>query len=634
MTDRKQFRDLAEPSALHDAIDDLDIAAGTESVPLAEAGSRVVAERVDAGIDVPGFDRSTKDGYAVRARDTFDASEGDPVELSLVGTIEAGDPPDITVSTGEAVSIATGASIPRGADAVVPVERTTRESDEEDDIVSIRTGVAPGDNVMYSGEDVAVGDRAVGPGTVLTPRDVGLLAALGVESVPVVERPTVGIVSTGDELVRPGEPIDDERGQIYDLNTYATAAAVRAAGGRPEIFAHVEDDYDRMFDTLESAGERCDLVLSSGSTSASASDVLYRVIEDHGTLDLHGVAVKPGRPTIVGHIAETPYVGLPGNPVSALSIFRSFVASAIREAAGRPSESAPTLDGRMAAPKRYSEGRTYLLPVAVIEDADGDILVYPVDKGSGAITSLTEADGVVEMPPETEYLEAGGSVTVDLFSADTRPPTVLGIGESDPLFNRLLDRIDGPRYLPHGSREGRRRLRDGVPDFALLAEADAAAVSGETIGRFSREWGFIVSPGNPEGVAEPVDLLDVESFCNLSEASGLRSAFDSTLETIAEERDTTRAELAGGIDGYGWAVSGIRSPARRVAEGEATAGLGLRYAATELDVDFVPIGTQTLSVVAADERVEKEGMRRLRTVLETDSGELAPSMAGYDVSTD
>ena len=628
MSQRKQFRDLASPAALAAAIEDLDLDPEPETVGLLAADGRVVAERVDAGIDVPGFDRSTKDGYAVRAADTFEATENDPFEAAILETVEAGEAPTEHVTEGTAVSVATGGVVPPGADAVVPVERTSRV---EDDRVSIRTAIAPGDNVMHSGDDVAAGDRAIGPGTVLTTRDVGLLAALGVDSVPVRGKPVVGIVSTGDELVRPGEPRDDARGQIYDLNTYALAAAVRSAGGHPEVVEHIADDYEKMHRTLEAVGERCDLVLSSGSTSASDADVLYRVVEEHGSLDLHGVAVKPGRPTIVGEIADTAYIGLPGNPVSALSIFRSFVAPAISAAAGRPAASAPTVDGEMAAGVRYSEGRTYLLPVAIIEDAAGEVLVYPVDKGSGAITSLTEADGVVEMAPETERLAPGQAVTVDLFSTDTRPPTVLGIGEADPLLARLLDHVDGPRYLSHGSAEGRRRLRDGVPDFALVTEADAEAVDGDRLGSFTREWGLVVPDGNPEGVEGLADLQRVEAFVNVASGMGLRTAFDDALASHAEDTGQSVEAVTDGIAGYERTVKGIRSPAQRVADGKADAGLGLHTAVQSHDVDFVPVGSQRLVVLGAPERQGKSGLATVESVLSGAGAALAAEMAGYEL---
>jgi putative molybdopterin biosynthesis protein len=631
MSERKQFRELAEPSALEATIADLDLDPGVERVDLLEADGRVVAERIEAGIDVPGFDRSTMDGYAVRAADTFGAAENDPYVAPIVDVVEAGERPETTVESGTVASVATGATVPPGADAVVPVERTSRIEDEDGDRVSIRTAVAPGENVMHSGDDVAAGDRAMGPGTVLTTRDVGLLAALGEDTVPVRGKPTVGIVSTGDELVRPGEPRNDERGQIYDLNTYALAAAVRSAGGEPEVVPLIEDDYDRMQKTLEEVGERCDLVLSSGSTSASDADVLYRVVEDHGRLDLHGVAVKPGRPTIVGEIAGAAYVGLPGNPVSALSIFRAFVVPAIRSAAGRPPETDPTIEGEMAASVRYSEGRTYLLPVAVIEDAAGEVLVYPVDKGSGAITSLTEADGVVEMAPETERLTEGRQVTVNLFSANTRPPTVLGIGESDPLVARLLDRVDGPRYLPHGSGEGRRRLRDGIADFAVVTEADAAAVEGDHIGTFAREWGIVVPSGNPDGIAGVGDLAHVDRFVNVADGIGLRTAFDDALADFADETGRTIEEVIDRIAGYERTVRGIRSPAQRVADEGADAGLGLRLAAETHDVDFVPVDTQSLVVLAATARRGKAGLEAFESVLESETRRLIEETSGYEL---
>ncbi len=632
MSERKQFRDLVEPSALHEAIRSLDMSAGIESVDLLEADGRVVAERIEATIDVPGFDRSTKDGYAVRARDTFDASEANPFEAPLSGEIEAGEKPDIPVEEGGVVGVATGASIPPGADAVVPVERTTRLEDGQDERVSIRTAVAPGDNIMHAGDDVAAGDRALGPGTVLTTRDIGLLAALGTETVPVYKRPTVGIVSTGDELVRPGDPRDDERGQIYDLNTYAIAAAVRAAGGEPEVVPHIADDYERMRETLESVGERCELVLSSGSTSASDADVLYRVVEDHGELDLHGVAVKPGRPTIVGAIANTPYIGLPGNPVSALSIFRTFVAPAVSDAGGRPPEAVPSIDGRMAAGKRYAEGRTYLLPVAVIEDGSGDLLVYPVDKGSGAITSLTEADGIVRMEPETERLEEGQSVTVDLFADDTRPPSVLGIGDADPLLARVLDHVEGPRYLSHGSQEGRRRFRDGISDFAVLTPQDSTAVDGDHLGSITREWGLVVPAGNPDDISGIADLEAAGSFVNLVNGTGLRAAFDGAISAVAEDTDQSAVDLESSIDGYERTVNGIRSPAQRVANGTAAVGLGLRFTADRLTLGFVPIGEQSLELIVNPDRRSKAGVRALESVLAEKAPSIATDLSGYTVN--
>ncbi|WP_254769224.1 molybdopterin biosynthesis protein [Salinilacihabitans rarus] len=615
--DRKEFRDLASPADAREAIRALSLGAGTERVPLAEARGRVLAERIDADLDVPGFDRASLDGYALRARDTFGADEADPADLAVVGEVHAGEEPSLDVGDGEAVEISTGAVMPPGADAMVPVERT----DLDDGRVRVRTSVAPGDNVMFAGADVAAGERALGPGTRLTPREVGLLSALGVEEVPVRARPRVGIVSTGDELVRPGEKLRSERGEIYDVNSYSIAAGVEDAGGEAVLYPHAGDDREEMERLLREAADECDLVLSSGSTSASAVDVIYRVIEERGELLLHGVSVKPGKPMLVGRLDDSAYVGLPGYPVSAMMVFRTFVAPAIRGAAGLPEPAAATVAGRMAIQARSEQGRHRLLPVGLLADGDGGTLVYPVDKGSGATTTLAEADGVVEVDAGTDYLEAGESVDVALFSADVRPPTLFGVGEDDPTLNRLLDRLGNPRYLPVGSRPALRRLREGVPDVAVVAGPLDRAVEGAKLGGWSREWGLVVPADDPDGIGGLADLVERDlRFVNRTTDSGLRTSLGNAVAELADERDTERRALVAAIDGFDLGLRAHESPARRVLAGEADAGLGLRETADRLDLGFVPLGEQRVRVLANPERREKPGVRELAAALDEVGG--------------
>ncbi|QWC20151.1 molybdopterin biosynthesis protein [Halorubrum sp. 2020YC2] len=641
MSDRKEFRDLATPEAAREAIASLDLSPAPEAVPLREARGRVLAERVDASIDVPGFDRASMDGYAVRARDTFGADEADPVELDLVGAVHAGAAPDVTVEPGTCAEISTGAVMPEGADAVVMVERTDEVGGSDDagddpSRIAVRTSVAPGDHVMTAGTDIAAGARALGPGTRLTPREIGLLSALGVDEVPVEGRPRVGIVSTGDELVRPGEELDPERGEIYDVNSTTIAAGVEEAGGEPVLYPHAGDDYDEMERLLRRAADECDLVCSSGSTSASAVDVIYRVIEARGELLLHGVAVKPGKPMLVGRLdrtgdsgpdgdrpGESAYIGLPGYPVSALTIFRTFVAPAIREAAGRPEPATATVEGRMGVGERYGEGRMRLMPVGLLDLADGDRpLVYPVDKGSGATTSLVEADGVVAVDPDTEYLDAGETVSVDLFSPDVRPPTLLGVGEDDPALNRLLDRLDDPRYLAVGSREGLRRLRDGVPDVAVTAGPTDRDADAEELGGWSREWGLVVPEGNPDGVTGLADLVDRDlRFRNRPTVSGLRRSLDAALDDVAGDRDADRRALAERIDGYERTAKAFESPVRAVVAGDADAGLGLRETADRLGCGFVSLGEQSVVVRAASDRADRGPVAALAAELAGEGSE-------------
>jgi putative molybdopterin biosynthesis protein len=651
MSDRKEFRDLAPPEAAREAIASLDLSPAPETVPLREARGRVLAERADAAIDVPGFDRASMDGYAVRARDTFGADEADPAELDLVGAVHAGAAPDVAVEPGTCAEISTGAVMPDGADAVVMVERTDEvagddEADgsaaaaDEPSGIAVRTSVAPGDHVMTAGTDIAAGARALGPGTRLTPREIGLLSALGVDEVPVEGRPRVGIVSTGDELVRPGEDLDPSRGEIYDVNSTTIAAGVEEAGGEPVLYPHAGDDYEEMERLLRRAADECDLALSSGSTSASAVDVIYRVIEARGDLLLHGVAVKPGKPMLIGRLdrtegaddsrgSESAYVGLPGYPVSALTIFRTFVAPAIREAAGQPEPATATVEGKMGVAERYAEGRLRLMPVGLLDlgadAADDDRpLVYPVDKGSGATTSLVEADGVVAVDPDTEYLDVGETVSVDLFSPDVRPPTLLGVGEDDPALNRLLDRLDAPRYLAVGSREGLRRLRDGVPDAAVTAGPTDRDVDAENLGGWTREWGLVVPAGNPDGVTGLGDLVDGDlRFRNRPTVSGLRRSLDAALDGLADGRDADRRELAERIDGYERTAKAFESPVRAVVGGDADAGLGLRETAERLGCGFVPLGEQSVVVRAAPDRVDREPVAELSAALGDDEREAA-----------
>jgi putative molybdopterin biosynthesis protein len=629
VSDRKEFRDLATPEDAHAAIASLDLSPETETVALSDANGRILAERVDAELDVPGFDRASMDGYAVRARDTFGADEADPAVLEQIGTVHAGEEPDVTVESGTCAEISTGAVMPDGADAVVMVERT----DEVEEGIAVRTSLAPGDHVMLAGADIAAGARALGPGTELTPREIGLLSALGVDEVPVRGTPRVGIVSTGDELVRPGDDLHSERGQIYDVNSYTVAAGVAEAGGEPVLYPHAGDDYEEMERLLVQASEECDLVLSSGSTSASAVDVIYRVIEERGELLLHGVAVKPGKPMLVGRLdgesgSRSAYVGLPGYPVSALTIFRTFVAPAIREAAGRPEPATATVTGQMAVRERYGEGRLRLMPVGLVEDEAGETLVYPVDKGSGATTSLVEADGVVAVHPDTEYLAEGEDVEVQLFSPEVRPPSVFGVGEDDPLLSRLLDRLDRPRYLPVGSREGLRRLRNGVPDMAVVAGPQEREVETVELGGWTREWGLVVSAGNPEDVTGLADLVDRDlRFVNRDTNSGLRTSLGTAVAELAEERGTTRHDLVEAIDGFELTVKAVESPARKVEAGDAEVGLGLRATADRLGLGFVPLGEQSVVVHANPDRVEKVGVRAVAAAMDG-AGDLADSLTG------
>ncbi|MCX2819467.1 molybdopterin biosynthesis protein [Haladaptatus sp. F3-133] len=597
---RKEFRDLASTEEAARVADDLTPQRSVERVDLVGARGRTLAEDVKASVDVPGFDRSLMDGYAVRAEDTYGAGEAEPATLTVVGSVSAGEPPEVEVGEAEAAEIATGAPIPEGADAVVPVERTETDGNT----VDVRKAVAPADSVMFAGSDVASGEVALRAGTTLSQREIGLAAAVGSETLPVYASPRVGVVSTGDELVRPGGALGE--GQIHDVNTFSVAASVEDAGGEAVVYDHVGDDYEAMVDTMREASSDCDIVLSSGSTSASDEDVVYRVIEQEGELLLHGVALKPGRPTVFGKLDGTPFVGLPGNPISALSVFRVFVEGMLRDAAGGGEDERLRRSARVADEVRVEGGRTRLLPVGLVEDGDGTTLAYSVDKGSGATTSLTRADGIVNVEPSTNYIDEGELVEVELFGGAT-PPALLGAGERDGFLDSALKQHkDDVRWLPTGSVAGAQRLRDGVADVAAIGlsqEAlDALGVDEAVrIRGYDRRVGYV---GDPEG-----DVFGV-----LPDGYALRELFDE--RNPESETRVFRSE---------------RGAANAVASGKVDSAFVGEDVALDLDAGFEPSGWSSVDILVAEDRRDKDGvvafLNSLRGAEEPD-GYRVPDEAG------
>jgi putative molybdopterin biosynthesis protein len=619
---RTDLRDLSPPETVHDAVAALDLDAGRERVPLREARGRVLGERIEAGIDVPGFDRSALDGYAVRSEDT-DGADDDPVTLSVVGRVAAGERPAVALDAGEAASIATGAVLPPEADAMVPVERVTAvEEDGRDgrpNGIRVAASVGVGENVSPAGADVAAGDRALGPGTRITERTIGLLAALGAESVPVRGRPKVGVLPTGAELVDPGDSLDHAAGEVHDVNAYTVAAAVESTGAEVDVRDRVGDDPERLAVAVRAAATDCDLVLTSGATSVGEGDVVRSVVTRQGELLLHGAAVKPGKPVLVGRIdgdtGSAGLVGLPGYPVSALTTLRTFVLPALRRAVGLSEAETASLDGAMAVPEAFDGPRRRLVAVALVADGDDDWLVYPVDSGSGAVTSLTDADGVVEMPEHVDRLDADERVTVDLFSPATRPPALLVAGESDPATWPVLDRVDA-RFLSVGTRDGLEQLRQGVPDAVVAAGPSVDPPTATTLADWRREWGLLVPTDNPDGVDGVEDLVDRDlRLSNRDTASGLRSSLAREVADLADRRGVDRHDAVASVAGFETETQGLESPARRVQTGRADVGVGLRATAERLGLGFVSLGDQRVRVLGNPNRTEKPAFVELAATL-------------------
>jgi putative molybdopterin biosynthesis protein len=385
---------------------------GVEEIPLLEACSRVLAEDVTAALAIPPFNRSTVDGYAVKAEDTFGAEENRPVKLKLCGMINVGEMPKITIKRGEAAEIMTGAPIPEGADAVVMAEYTERKDGE----VYVYSAVAKDENVMKAGADIKKGEAVLEKGRLLGAREIGALAALGLAKIKVYKAPRVAVLSTGTEITEPGRPLLP--GKIYDINAYSLSAAVEESGGEPVYFGVFPDDAAELEKALRKALDSADMVITSGGVSVGPKDVVPKTLSTLGKpgLIVCGIATKPGKPTTVALVNGKLVFSLPGHPTSALLIFHLLVRPVIEGLAGRKPEKTYTVEALASTRMFSARGRRTFITVKLKESESKRLLAEPVPVGlSGAITTLLRADGFIEIPENQQFVDAGEEVTVHLF---------------------------------------------------------------------------------------------------------------------------------------------------------------------------------------------------------------------------
>ncbi len=381
-----------------------------EEVDLLQAGGRITAKAVPAGEDVPPFDRSTVDGFALRAADTFGASEGLPAFLDLGEDVRMGKEAGGKITVGGAARIATGGMLPPGADAVVMLEYC--ESIDEG-MVAVLTPVAPGENVIRRGEDISTGNQLLPAGHRLRPADIGALAALGLTRVLVRPAPKVGIISTGDEVVPPNSKLAP--GQIRDINSYSLGAAVTAAGGEPLYLGIARDEFAAVKTKVLAGLASCDVVILSGGSSVGARDVAGEVLAELGPpgVLVHGVALRPGKPLLIALCQGKPVFGLPGHPVSVLTTFDLFVKPAIERLLGLTPGLQPRLRARLGRNIASPPGREEHIRVRLLETEEG-LLAEPVLGKSGLITTLVAAQGTIIIPSGKEGLAAGTEVEVYL----------------------------------------------------------------------------------------------------------------------------------------------------------------------------------------------------------------------------
>ena len=442
---------------------------GDETVMLGAALGRVLAHDVVAAVDAPPFDRSNVDGFALRAADTIGASDIAPKKFTLNGEVIAcGHAPALEVTPGTATAIATGGVIPRGADAVVMIEQTELLGDGAP-MIELRRATAPGQFVSYAGSDIARGETLLRRGARIGSREIGMLAASGLAHIDVVRKPKVAVLSTGDELVEPGKALG--AANVYDSNGAIIAAAVTEAGGEAIAMGAFPDDPVKLEVAVRNAMGSADTVVLSGGTSKGAGDLSHAIVSRLGRpgILVHGVALKPGKPLCLAVIDKKPVVVLPGFPTSAIFTFHAFVAPVIRALAGLPPEAAETISATVPVRIASEMGRKEFVLVALVEGDDG-MIAFPTGKGSGSVTSFSQADGFLEIDALASSLDAGSTVPVTLIGSTAKAPDVVIMGSHDVALDvvvgALAERGFSARTLAVGSLGGVAAATRGECDVA------------------------------------------------------------------------------------------------------------------------------------------------------------------------
>lgn len=593
-----------------------------ESVALADCLGRVLAEDLASPIDLPPFDRSSVDGFAMRAGDVAGASQARPVRLRLSGEVLAcGKAPTLAVETGMASAIATGGVVPRGADAVVMIEHTAFGEDAGGPYVDIRRPAVPGGFIAFAGSDIARGETMLRFGTELTSREIGMLAACGFAEVAVVRRPRVGIISTGDELVAPGG--DLPAGAIYDSNSAITGAAVRENGGEAVFYGIIRDDEAALERAVDAATADCDLVVMSGGTSKGAGDVSHRILSRLGPpgILVHGVALKPGKPICLALARETPIVVLPGFPTSAIFTFHSFVTPLVRAMAGLPPAGESTVEARLPVRVPSELGRTEYVMVSLGEGERG-LVAFPLGRGSGSVTAFSQADGFFEIEALSDAADAGTNRQVRLIGSALHVPDLVLAGSQDVGLDAVVSLLSrqglNVRTLAIGSMGGLAALKRGECDIAPAHLLDPES------GRYNEPFlapGIGLVPGwrRRQGVVFRRGDARFEGR-DAREAVAQAAADPGTILVNRNAGSGTRILLDGLLSGarpagYANQPKSHNAVAAAIAQERADWGMAIENVALMYGLGFLPVADEHYDFFLADARRARRGVQAFLAAL-------------------
>jgi putative molybdopterin biosynthesis protein len=605
----------------------------SEPRSLADALGCALAQDVVAPIDVPPFDRSNVDGFAVRSADLAAAGEATPLRLVLSDEIIAcGVAPTQPVLSGAATAIATGGPVPRGADAIVMVEHTQPAGPRA---IEVRRAASPGQFVSYAGSDIARGEALLRAGTLIGSREIGMLAACGIATISVVRRPRVAVLSTGDELVQPGRPL--RPAAIYDTNGAIVTAAISENGGEAAFLGAIPDDEDQLETAMRRALADSDMLVLSGGTSKGAGDVSHRIIARLGKPGIlaHGVALKPGKPLCLAVCDGKPVIILPGFPTSAMFTFHDMIVSVLRRMAGLP----PRSDAKVAAkiPVRIASelGRTEFVMVSLVE-GDSGLIAYPTGKGSGAITSFAQADGFLRIDALADQMPAGTDAEVTLFTPHVRVPDLVIVGS----HCIGLDLVTAPlaragllvRSIAVGSLGGLAAAKRGECDFAPIHLFDERT---ETYNTPFLSAGLELLPGwrRMQGI---VFRKDDRRFEGLSAQGAVRAALaDPACIMVNRNQGAGTRILIDRLlgearpDGYWNQPRSHNAVAAAVAQHRADWGMTIAPVAHEADLGFIPLAEEHYDFALVTARKQRPAVRAFFDALASEEGRAALTQAGF-----
>ncbi|MGE4001940.1 MAG: molybdopterin biosynthesis protein [Planctomycetaceae bacterium] len=592
---------------------------GSEGVALSAALRRILAEDIVSTVDVPAFDRSNVDGFAIQAADSAGAEEESPQRVRLNDEVlSPGVRPEIQVERGTATTIATGGMLPRGADAVLMVEHSEITGSRDGAVLEIRRNIPPGENVTSAGTDIARGETVLRAGQLLTSRELGVLAAVGRDRVNVYRRPRVAILSTGDEVVPPGQPLPT--GSVYDSNAAILGAAIEELGGEPVHLGIVPDDEARLEAALGQALQQ-DVVVLSGGTSKGAGDLSYRIVARLGAPGIvaHGVALKPGKPICLAVVNGKPMVILPGFPTSAIFTFHEFVAPVIRALGGQPLERRDTVRATLPMRVNSQRGRTEYLLVSLLQRAGG-LAAYPMGKGSGSVTTFSQADGFITIDQHTEILPEGRDVEVTLLDREIAPADLAVVTSHcvglDLLLSRLVERGFRVKSMNVGSSGALAATRRGECDLAgihLLDAAtgeynrpfvDAAGEAVELVPGYGRMQCLVFRAGDGRFAGRSANdalaaaLGDPQCrLVNRNPGSGTRMLLDRLLASVRETVSGPGEPSAPLPSGYGVQVRSHNAVCAAVKDGRADWGVAIDIVARMYELATIPLQEERFDFV-------------------------------------